>query len=300
MPPAVDLSASPVQAKMASNSAPIQRTGNPEIPKADKAKAEYGPASAGPIAEKGGGDAHAFAANDVNQGGLGDCYLLASLVTLANTNPGLLQSAISAKSDGTYDVSLYKRSGFLGMGGLKKQTVNVTSEFVVSKAWGTPMYAQDSDRDAAGNSEIWVKLIEKAYAKMHGGYKKIDGGWEEDALEVLTGKEHSRHGFRGGLFGIGKMSDADLKKNIKEAVTAGKPVTSSTTSQGDIDKADKKAGVTFAADNDIVGHHAYAVMAADDTKIRLRNPWGGAASNPEPELTWAQFRTYYRDYTTQD
>lgn len=292
MPPEMSLTAAPAQMKDA----------EPKISKKDQKTMEHGEASEGPVSVKGAGDAHEFDATDVNQGGLGDCYLLAALMTLANTNPGLLDNAISEKKDdGTYDVTLYKRKGFLGSGDLEKQTVNVTSSFVVHKGTSTPAYAKggDFDMEETFEREIWVQLIEKAYAKMNGGYKKIDGGFEAVALEALTGEEYGSTGLGNGFLGIGKTSDADMKTNIKKAVDDKEPITASTKSQKAIDKADKKAGVTFAADNDIVGRHAYAVMEADDSKIKVRNPWGSSAANAEPEMDWSQFRSYYGRFSTK-
>jgi len=293
---------SPGRSKMppgSSSEAPTQLKGDPKIKKSDRKDAEMGPVREGPIAERGAGDAHAFAANDVNQGGLGDCYFLSSLCSIANSDPGLLEKAISKKDDGSYDVKLYKRKGLFGGGSWEAQTVNVTASFVVHKDTDIDYYANGGDRDGEWNQELWVKLMEKAYAKMHGGYGKIHGGWDEDALGALTGQEFERKNIHGGLFGIGKMSEADVKKNIKDAVSAGEPVNASTKKQGKIDKADKAAGITFAADNDIVGRHSYAVMEASDSKIKLRNPWGSGAKNAEPELDWSQFRSYYLDFTTK-
>jgi hypothetical protein len=40
----------------------------------------------------------------------------------------------------------------------------------------------------SGNvGETWVPLIEKAYAKFHGDYASLDGGFLSDAIEDLTG-----------------------------------------------------------------------------------------------------------------
>ena len=36
-------------------------------------------------------------------------------------------------------------------------------------------------------STVWVMLIEKAYAKLHGSYTDIDGGWMENGMVDLTG-----------------------------------------------------------------------------------------------------------------
>ena len=37
-----------------------------------------------------------------------------------------------------------------------------------------------------GDKEIWPLLIEKAYAKMYGNYKNIEGGLVDAALADLT------------------------------------------------------------------------------------------------------------------
>lgn len=47
--------------------------------------------------------------------------------------------------------------------------------------YGNPAYSR------ANGPELWVLLIEKAYAKIYGNYKKIEAGLTGNAVRDLTG-----------------------------------------------------------------------------------------------------------------
>ena len=47
----------------------------------------------------------------------------------------------------------------------------------------TALYYGHCERE----NETWLPLLEKAYAKVHGDYDAIDGGWSGEAVEDLTG-----------------------------------------------------------------------------------------------------------------
>jgi hypothetical protein len=262
---------------------------------------KLGTPQSGPIAQKGGGDANAFSPNDVNQGSIGDCYFLASLVALANANPNAIKNAIKDNKNGTFTVKLYtvteeKRFLFGKKKVFTPTDVVLYPTFPISvdgndaanpDAAANPAHAHGGDQDAKGNTELWVRLVEKAYALMMGSYKTIgNGGFGADALEVLTGKPYKE-----------EVLDGSYKKRIISMYKEKIPVEVAT--HKDTIAALSGDLKTFARDNSIVGGHSYAVMFADDSKIRVRNPWGSGARNAEPEMTWAQFGALFNQYSNQ-
>ncbi len=265
-----------------------------------------GPAQSGEIAVKGEGDAHAFSPNDVRQGSIGDCYFLASLMAVAHTNPGLLQKAITKNDDGTYTVKLYKveQTGMLFWKGKKfiPQEIKLYPTFP-TEADGTDTANPDANSVPAhawtastDESELWVRLIEKAYALIVGSYSEIgNGGLGADALEALTGEGYSHK-----VFGGHKKT----KKKIIEMVGENTPVVVDSIN---IDDASDEA-TTFADENSIVQPHAYAVISANETGITVRNPHGQrntaegitGARNVQPTLTWDVFFELFSQYSDKD
>ena len=55
----------------------------------------------------------------------------------------------------------------------------------------TLVYLQNSE-SSIGN-EFWAALLEKAYAKLHGSYQKIDGGFTGDSMEDFSGGLSERY-----------------------------------------------------------------------------------------------------------
>ena len=53
------------------------------------------------------------------------------------------------------------------------------------------VYLQNSE-SSIGN-EFWAALLEKAYAKLHGSYQKIDGGFTGDSMEDFSGGLSERY-----------------------------------------------------------------------------------------------------------
>lgn len=126
-------------------------------------------------------------ANDIEQGALGNCWygnidnmfillcrFLSALATLARhsyfvKNIFLTENVNDA---GIYEVQIYN-------GGLPERIV--VDEYVPCHHSNVPCFSK-----CKGN-ELWVVLLEKAYAKMHGCYSMLTGGNADCALQDLTG-----------------------------------------------------------------------------------------------------------------
>eukprot|EP01063_Lacrimia_lanifica_P007634 TRINITY_DN14908_c0_g1_i1.p1 TRINITY_DN14908_c0_g1~~TRINITY_DN14908_c0_g1_i1.p1 ORF type:complete len:449 (+),score=105.36 TRINITY_DN14908_c0_g1_i1:61-1407(+) len=116
-------------------------------------------------------------AGDVSQGGIGDCWLMSAIASLAEY-PDMIRKLFITKrysAYGKYDIWLYE--GFA-----RKWTVVTVDNWVPCRA-GTfsPIYAQPH------KNEMWAALLEKAVAKYCKGFKNIIGGNEWWALKLLTG-----------------------------------------------------------------------------------------------------------------
>jgi len=120
---------------------------------------------------------------DINQGGLGSCWFLSALSALAQPNDccpfkikedtihHVIQSEqnmrAEAKSTGLY------RFKFFRLG----EWVDVVIDDQLP--WG-------ARANPSAANEWWVPLCEKAYAKLHGSYENINGGFPAVALSELT------------------------------------------------------------------------------------------------------------------
>jgi hypothetical protein len=177
---------------------------------------------------------------DIDQGQVGDCYFLAALSGIALTNPEYIEQMITDNGDGTYTVHF---GGSMG-------DVTVDDDFAVDGN-GNKLYSGTGD---GATPELWVAIIEKAYAQEHGGYGPIEGGRTEQAIQEITGQS-----------GFEIVSTSDVTpEQIETALGEGRIVTASSN--------------TTANGNGIVSNHAYVVLEVRDgpngPEVRVYNPWG--------------------------
>lgn len=192
---------------------------------------------------------------DIKQGGIGDCYFLAAVGSVVAENPEAIKDMIRDNKDGTYSVRFYHKG--------EPVWIHVDGQLPVDSK-GNPVYAKGADSDGDKKLELWVPLMEKAYAKfkdtystdkVETGYSEIDhGGHCDTVMEALTGKEASRKTWKGS---------ADQLADRLAAVDDGQLVSIGT-----------KDGVS----DGWAGPHAYTVLDTyekdGETYVVLRNPWG--------------------------
>lgn len=255
---------------------------SPKDPKAiknPKVTGTYGPVPNSSLFEKGadGSKAHW---NDVEQGRIGDCYLMTSMGAIARANPSLLENMIKGPDkDGAYTVTFHDEDW---RGRSSPVDIKVSPELLLDTN-GTPLYA-GTPQDG-GKAELWPAIVEKAYAQWKGGYKEIVQGNSADAMEALTGKDSSS-------FNPGKATLADLDKRLKagEALTAG---THDDIKLLGIDFRDGTDGAAYK-DGRLVADHEYFITGVDTKAgtVTLRNPWG--ANTKDVVLTEKEFRDSFQ------
>jgi len=182
--------------------------------------------------------------NDIRQGSIGDCYYLASLASMADTDPGLIEQMIAPLGDGTYAVRFYQNG--------QEVYLRLDADLPVSGG-GSIVYARFSP-----DGETWVPLLEKAYAYFRTGgnsYSSIHGGWMGPVFEHMTGLGTSSR----WTFG----DSAGLASFLADTLAAGHAVT---------------LGSYYSASSPIVSSHAYMVKevetTGEGTYVTVYNPWG--------------------------
>ncbi|KAK0738921.1 hypothetical protein B0T18DRAFT_395135 [Schizothecium vesticola] len=220
--------------------------------------------------------------SDVKQGNLGDCWLMASFSGLANVEDGLKRICVEYDTRiGIYGFVFYRDGEWI-------YSIIDDKLFLKSPCWDSPSLQRDLlqqiDREdvervyrktyqtgskalffaqCKDQNETWVPLIEKAYAKAHGDYASLSGGWIGEGLEDLSGGVTTEL-LASDILDLDGFWENELSKVNQEFLFG--------CSTGLLDGG-------YGDREGISEGHAYVVMEArtlkDGTRLlKLRNPWG--------------------------
>jgi hypothetical protein len=253
--PAAPISADPAGA--------VRRTAAPN-PSTDGSDAAGKPVEVqqGDAFIKGDKDKDEIDPSDVEQGQLGDCWLLAGLQALARSNPDAIRKMIKSVGAGKWSVTFQ----FPKDGGFAPETVIVDAAVPVTAKGGAPLFAKVGDVKG-DKKELWVLLIEKAYATTQGKYNNITGAnspANHQSMEMVTGKSDTS-------LDPGSTSEADIAAKLALALSEKKGVTLWTVTKDHANAKDADAHKPR-----IVTNHGYTLDNVDKDKktVDLLNPWG--------------------------
>jgi calpain-15 len=124
-----------------------------------------------------------FNPNDLLQGGVGDCWFLSALAVVAQRHDLIARLFVDTAPSrvGCYQLRLF-------LDGLWR-TVVVDDQLPCISNPNRPQHAGEAGLafSRTNNQQLWVCLLEKAYAKAHGSYHAISGGEISEALVDLCG-----------------------------------------------------------------------------------------------------------------
>lgn len=180
----------------------------------------------------------------VQQGGAGDCYFLAALVSQAQHNPQKIVDMIKDNGDGTYNIKF------------SDKTVKITAPTDAELG----LYA-----DGAG----WVAMIEKGYAvyrnesallKKENPFDKSGGG------SIVIGR------------GIKELTGNSFETNVLLATTKNSTRAKLTeaTQSNKLMTASINKHIIGKSEFNLPDGHVYTVLGFDaqTDKVKIRNPWG--------------------------
>eukprot|EP00756_Hemistasia_phaeocysticola_P010946 Hpha_TRINITY_DN15065_c5_g6::TRINITY_DN15065_c5_g6_i1::g.125114::m.125114/K08582/CAPN15; calpain-15 len=203
--------------------------------------------------------------NDIDQGALADCYLMGALSAVAEFER-LVRSIFEFGQDpdlGLYRVSICKNGWW--------QTV-IVDDFLPCSG-PKPAYARNREEP----HELWVCLVEKAYAKVHGSFAAIMTGGNAPALGDLTGCPYKTLEFKGeGATSFDELLSNDEHEFLQVLGTPGRNTMYMPEKQITPELA--KMWDDYQAVG-LVCEHSYSLISVKKTSkgdklCFIRNPWG--------------------------
>ncbi|XP_031635619.1 calpain-B-like [Contarinia nasturtii] len=204
-----------------------------------------------------------FSRFDVQQGELGDCWLLAATANLTQ-NPKMFFRVVPDDQDFEDNYAGIFHFRFWQYG----KWVDVVIDDLLPTYRGELLYMRSTEQN-----EFWSALLEKAYAKLHGSYEALKGGTTCEAMEDFTG----------GVTEMYDLSEAppNLFNILLKGYERNSMMACSIEPDPSVFEAETREG--------LIKGHAYSITKIELMDIstpnksgkipmlRIRNPWGNDA-----------------------
>ncbi|KAF9919916.1 hypothetical protein FBU30_010373 [Linnemannia zychae] len=191
--------------------------------------------------------------DDIQQGSVGDCWFVASLAVISNI-PGLLEQLCVKRNEevGVYGFIFFKDGDWVS---------TVVDDQMLYKIHPLSGRRELYFSSCYEERESWLPLMEKAYAKIHGDYESLDGGYTAEGIEDLTGGIASMM-FTSDILDKDRFWEEEMKDVNKNTLMG--------------------CCIMFEEENHekhgIQSGHAYSVLSAAEYQgerlVHIRNPWG--------------------------
>lgn len=233
--------------------------------------------------------------DDIIQGSLGDCWLLAAF-SMLSCNDKLVKDicVIQDQEIGVYGFVFYRDGDWhqciiddklylkapsydesgdvvLGMYGVQQRDQEQSYNDLFQKGSKSLYFASCRDEN-----ETWVPLLEKALAKAHGCYGALGGGQTGEAIEDLTGGATTEI-YTTNLLNKEKFWYDELRKIGTDFVFSAAAASYREW------RANNNSSVRVERRQGIVSQHAYAILDTYEgygqRLVKMRNPWGSSEWN---------------------
>ncbi|KPI90319.1 putative calpain-like cysteine peptidase putative cysteine peptidase Clan CA family C2 [Leptomonas seymouri] len=239
--------------------------------------------------------------SDVGQGKLGDCWLMCSIAVVAD-------STTMIKDMFHHPVSKSKQRKEQKAGGYRVY-INKNGWYhnvIVDSYLPTYNCTVCFGRSSGNPYELWVSLLEKAYAKVHGSYASIIGGSPLHALQDLTGfPVYSFNNTWREAVNDEEKAEAFFKVLLRHRQkgylisisTPGTDTSSYNVGAASANSAEQEA--RYAAAGLSMGH-AYSVLKVRKFMfprvklLQIRNPWG---TGDEWKGAWGKYSEKWKKHS---
>jgi len=212
--------------------------------------------------------------SDILQGALGNCYFLAALCSMAEVNDAMIRKLFISKEINKYGLYCVQIC-FSG----EWRAIIIDDCFPCYPDERGPCFTKGN------NEELWVMLLEKAWAKLHGNYEKVESGVASESLRCLTGAPVE-------VF-FQDDDKVDLWNVMKDAYQNKFPMTAGADEEENL-------SISKVIKKNLVPSHVYSLLAVveiyhpskgEQRLLKMRNPWG----NKEWKGDWSDESTIWTE-----